>query len=208
MAHEQIERWMQPAFLHAVAIQAADATLKSAYMAQQFGWVPELSEHPENGARPQPDGMLNVLQDVYQPQGEGEPPWPLEEFQSVARSGYAVQTNVGEEGLTAEFPFYGDEPAMLTSARGAGPQTAMLMVRKNQPHPMLGNGLLMGLTLPVDGEGAETANRLNLLEATGESDCHLLGSWCVGQMGLAFATFIPYACYMPGLLDILFQRKQ
>ena len=209
MIHDQIERWMQAIFLHAVAIQAADGIAKSADFLTELYWPPPISEHPLNGPREKPDGMLRVLYDTYLPMGVEESPWKELEFEHL-RDKYqhhTAQTTSGEAGLTAEFPYSGSTPAMLISQKGESLQTALLQIRTDQPHPTMLRGCRMTLTLPIETEDPRLANELNLAESRGDSHCHLLGAWCIGPSGLSFATFIPNACYLPGLLDILFQRN-
>ena len=209
MIHDQIERWMQAIFLHTVAIQAADGFIKSGDFLMNYYWPSPISVHPFSGPRDRADGMLKVLQDVYVPTGTKASPWHQKEFELVRQKGdiLAVLATSGEEGLTAEFPYSGSAPAVLLLVKKEPLQTALLQVRTNQPHPRMGNGCLMTLTLPIDSEDPRLANELNLAEARGDSNCHLLGAWCIGPMGLTFVTFIPNACYTPGLLDLLFQRN-
>jgi len=205
--HEQIEEWTQYVFLHAVAIQAADGLMKSAQFLTELYWQPPISEHPTNGPREHPDGMLSVLQDVHIPEGIQESKWSSEELQEISGKDYSFLITGGETGFTAEWPYTGHEPAMVTTPRGEPLQTALLRPITDQSHSTMGNGCLMTLTLPITPEDPKLANQLNLDESRGDSDCHLLGAWYIGPQGLSFATFMPNGCYMPGLLNLLFQRN-
>jgi hypothetical protein len=105
-----------------------------------------------------------------------------------------------EQGLTAEFP-YGPNggPAAM------GGTSNMLRVSTDETHPRLGSGVLLRLHLreqPVDADAPLHPFALNGLEAEGESDAHLPGSWCNNPEGGApvFVSFFPNVLADPNAL--------
>ena len=194
--HEQNADWAVPLFAQASIVQVVDAQIRTEIMAKLLGGRPETTPHPLHGVRPTPDDMLNVVERVYVPLGERASLWAqTEEFEEAARmiSISGAFANGGATGVTSEFPF--------------GEDTAMVTIETRQPHPQLGNGLLVGLNLPIQLP-AERANRLavslNALETVSFVRSHFVGSWCVTEVGGSFmpvyVAFYPNAFHRPGLV--------
>jgi len=209
--HEQNVEWLKWLFMHAVAIQAAEAGGRAALLARELEGEIDVSEHPSSGQRPEPDDMLNVIRDVYYPNSQAPPPLTQREFQAALDIGPRsdVLANAGDGGLTAEFPFLGDVPAIGMAlgyrSADAAPESALLMMSIER-YPRLGYGVLARLVLPngaCDRDQAEA--RLNLAETTNWTACHLLGGWCLSNLGLTFVTFVPTAACWPGVPVFLFQ---
>ena len=75
-----------------------------------------------------------------------------------------VLATAGAGGMTAEFPFTGDLPAVVAG----GPETALLTVSSRERLPQLGSGLLLRLQLPFYSSkqlGSDLASMLNILRS-------------------------------------------
>ncbi len=204
--------WLQPLFLAAVGIQAADAHIKADGLARVLGGEPDVSAHPRSGPRRDPDDVLNVIAAVIAPAGAGLSPWTESDFTATSemRPRPWILATADASGMTAEFPFTGDLPAGIAR----GPETALLTASSTDRHPQLGAGLLLRLQLPLNvskEKGYDVAWMLNVLEATEETNTHTLGAWCLGSAPpgrpdaytVTFVSFIPAAAYRKGLLDVL-----
>jgi hypothetical protein len=146
--------------------------------------------------------MLNIIEHSYAPLGQEVPAWAnsveFEEAAAFFNKSNSFST-ADKAGLTAEFAWGENQTSMMTSVL-------------DQPHPQLGNGVLTLLHLPLSLESeasATLAGRLNQLEVNSVTRAHLLGAWCVEEVGGShtgvFVSFIPNAMYKPGLLpQILF----
>ena len=124
----------------------------------------------------------------------------------------ASLSNGSATGFTAEFPYAGPRPAVALAGSQSPVETALLQVFTDQPHPQLGSGALVVLSLPVklaadDKDGtAAYANALNFLEGTTDTGTSMLGAWCVDPTdpdSTAFVTFVPSAIARGGILENL-----
>jgi hypothetical protein len=184
----------------AMALQCADAHATAPHAAQLLGCEVDASHHPVNGPRPAPDDMLGVRALLATDEGADANCLPKEEF---ARAAEYLRINFlathGDDGLTAEFPFWGGMPMMVQWALGRNParrETSLLEVLSRQSHPCLGSGLLLLLRLPVDADrrfGAEVSRRLNAAEAAEWHPFSTLGAWCWDPhcAVVAFVSFVP-----------------
>ncbi|HZH98535.1 MAG TPA: hypothetical protein VEX38_06150, partial [Fimbriimonadaceae bacterium] len=87
-----------------------------------------------------------------------------------------------------------------------GPQVSVLEVSTDEPHSVLGHGLMFRLKLPLKFEVhkmAHCALELNKLERTEWLRSHFLGSWCCDNGILEFECFVPNVCYHPAVLESL-----
>ena len=186
--------------LNVTAMQAADAYIKIDGLCSLLKATPDESLHPTSGRRHEPDDMLNVIEQVYAPLGKGPSRFSEIDFESLAKTEAVpwVLATAGLDGLTAEFPFFGSEPAFLTLEGPA--RTALFQVNTDAPHPQLGNGVLLRLTLPVDADPVT----LNLAESQEWTAFNQLGAWFHNDRGVSFVTFIPNATFREGLLENLF----
>jgi len=204
--------WLQPLFLAAVGLQAADAHIKVDGLADLLGGKPDTSAHPQSGPRPEPDDILNVIAALFAPGGAGPSPWTAVEFKAAADMTPRpwVLATAGDDGLTAEYPLTGDLPAIVAK----GPETALFTASSTDRHPQLGSGLLLRLQLPFNvsqNDGSDIACRLNALETAEERNTHTLGAWCLGPTApgrtaahsVSFVSFIPTTAYRKGLLQVL-----
>ncbi len=207
--------WGSQLFLHAVVTQACEAERVADIAQELFGGRIAESAHPTSGARPSPDEMLTVIEKSYVPVGEGASHFGLADFEAAERAaeGISVLTNAGEEGLTAEFPYFGTKASVshLVESVGeeapSGPQTALFQAEADQRHPTYGGGCLLRLTLPLGGVTHAQAVQLNRAEALNDGEEYLvsLGAWCVGPLGLTHVCFLPNGVRMGGLVGTMLQ---
>jgi hypothetical protein len=196
--HEGIFGWMSRTLATIALLQNTDAHARAATIA--CGGTVAATPHPIGGERPEPDEILNVLPAIVLPEGAapsrfaGPAMQVAQEF--MAHMGLAGSAD--ETGLTCEVPFTGETP-FAALPPGAEPQTSLLRIFTDQPHPRLGNGALVLLQLPLEVDEdavAALANSLNLAEAAGDTGTLLLGAWCADPTSaatLAFCGFIPNA---------------
>lgn len=153
--------------------------------------------------------MVGLIDTFFIPLAEIEPPIESDIFKSaekILQSQFMVTS--GDNGLTAEFPFSGDEPACDRLMQGKpGVVTSLFMVNSVEGHPLLGRGLMMRMILPVSHgkeRGLKTAMALNGLESTEWVRCHLNGAWYVDdRSNLVFISFFPVAGLRQGELENL-----
>ena len=78
----------------------------------------------------------------------------------------------------------------------------------DQPHPSLGNGLLLLQSFPVTGksdvEGSRIALSMNRVELTERPFGYGFGSYTYRPDTLHFTCFFPNALYRPGLLPNIY----
>ena len=106
--HEETEDWVRRSFQLVTAIQAADAQIKAPVLAELTDAAVAASAHPESGARPVLDDMLNVLEHVVVPLGSGPSAWQGGQMRwttdIVRRGTFTVLATGDETGFSAEFP--------------------------------------------------------------------------------------------------------
>src|SRR5437867_1346133 len=137
--HKETLATVKNLFSCAVALQAADAHIKVDGLAQLVGGEPDASSHPMSGPRSAMDDMVNVIERLFAPLGQGPAPFTPRDFEAATRMQpaswrEAESTPSGLRALlhSADFP------------EGTG----ILEVKGNEVHPQLGNGLLMLLCVP------------------------------------------------------------
>lgn len=191
--HWQNLPWLRGLFVHAVALQAAEAWMFAANSpAELLGGEPAVTPGPQGVVRRTPDPMLAVVRDLYAPKGEKPSPWRKAEFEATARTtpNPWVRATAGDTGVTAEFPFRG--------------QTSVFQASAEEKHPWLGNGLLVTLSVPVavaDGqEPADVAAKLNWRETVDRCRSHSMGAWHADPQGFTYVAFLPAFAYRSHLL--------
>jgi hypothetical protein len=187
-AHEETEGWAGRLFKLVAAMQAADAQIKAALLAEVTGATVAATPHPLSGPRPDLDDMLNVLEQVVVPHGQGMPPWRGEDMEwttAMVRQGPNVVLAMGDEsGLTLELPFQS--------------RTSLVTVTTDAPNPQLGNGVLLLLHLPMtiaQADGVRFAAELGRREVAELTRAHHLGGWCWRDDGMHYVTFLPNVAY-------------
>lgn len=197
--HEENQQWMSRTFQMSALIQVVNAARGPGAIAETLGLVPAASAHPTSGDRPDPDEMLDALDDLP----ASDTKWGTEnEYSAVveALGGHGLLASGGGLGLTVEFPF---------GSRGgpavAGGESNLLSV-SSEPNGSLGEGLRMNLRLrrwPTDGDLQLFPPELNRLESEGGSRAHLIGSWAIDldpDSVPFFTCWLPTVVERPGLL--------
>jgi len=195
-AHEETASWVSQLLANSAILHPELASELAPSIVAMLGGEPDESAHPDNGFRDEPDDMLNVLNQLYVPHGQGESAWcNSDEFKEVAdylNTGNCFATG-DSTGLCAEFSFGED-------------QTTLLRVDSRERHPVLGSGLLFQLHLPLNQTKQEAdvlAGHLNRLEQRGGVMSHMLGSWTVKSglsVDLAYISFVPTVMYKENLI--------
>ena len=185
--------WL-PEFVARMAIlQPIIAQRYADEIAQSLNAMPDVSSDPSDPEAP-PDGILGVFDEVFIPVGKEPNRWiDCEEFASFAEQWGRSDSCFGTgdpRGLSLEAPF--------------GDDSALIRLHTDQVHPLLGNGLLATLQLPVVADEqkiAKLAAELNFMEATTWTEFPLLGCWHSRPLGdnfvAAFSMFVPNLLFQP-----------
>ena len=195
--HEQNAEWIVHYFSALSIIQPIDAQSRAEVCAEMLGGTPDTSCHPSSGVRVTHDDMLNLIDAVYRPQGREPSRWVTSgEFEQIPSMlmKYGFFSTGGKDGLSAELSF--------------GNETALIAADGGQPHPQLGNGVLLLLKLPMTLSApmaACVATDLNATDANNFAGSHLMGAWCSTEISRGrhipvFASFVPNMLFRPGLL--------
>lgn len=194
--HEQSMDWVAHLFKLVVAIQAAHANAQAELLAPLLEGKPDKTSHPSSGSRSAADEMLLINEQIVVPAGVAPSVWAGSEMADLSErwvSRFCVLGNGDETGLTQEFPFPGG--------------TSLLQVTTEEPHPALGNGMLMRLSLPErvsEAEGPGWANAMNSNELVSLTRSNFVGSWTVVNGTPTFVSFYPNAARLSdGLLTNL-----
>jgi hypothetical protein len=192
VSDQNIERAVRAAHIIA-SLQAADASAKCTGFAQLLGASPDTSGHPERGTREEGDAVLATLQVMAEL--NQQPSVPANELDLKPLEGLEprpwVLAFAGTGGMTAEFPFTNEAPAIFAAASGQPPGTALLRLSTDEDHPQLGDGVLVRLSLPITGT-VELAMALNEAEShEGADNADQVGGWCETDGTVEFVTFLP-----------------
>jgi len=190
---EQMSKWL-PDFLSAMAVlQPGDAERLAERAAEILGGRLDVSRASE-AAPSHFDDMLNMAKAVYLPKGQEDSRWGgIDEFRNIAeeygRSKFCFGI-VDSQGVALETSF--------------GPCTAMISVRSDVSHPLLGKGLHAAVHLPLMTEkmARYECMSLNYMEASIWTDIPQFSSWCPRKVGEDqfepyTGFFIPNALYRP-----------
>lgn len=139
--------------------------------------------------------------------GDEPPPWGAEDFQLTQErlDQIGIFANGGEGGLTAEFPWDAGAVSQMESliTGGERKRTSLLLLKTEESHPYLGNGLFCRLVLPISypfERAAEVVHQLNRLERAATDAPPFFGAWCAEPSSgtPTFVCFWPNAFYAPG----------
>jgi hypothetical protein len=190
--HEETFDWRLSQFVSLAVIQLA--LLEARGLEQLFrGDIPRWM-HPESGERSVPDDMLNIVEELFRPRGQGRSAFlSSEEFSSIeswVRNTPCFSAGGSEEGIAIEVPFGADD-------------TSMVHLHADQVHPTLGTGLLVTLKLRLGDPQqrlsvARVAADMNWRECEHPSQ-HQYGAWHAKDDLLAHAYFLPNAMFAPGV---------
>ncbi len=207
VVHDDNESWIVMALTVAALLQNAAAHSRAHALARVVGGVPAASMHP-GGERPDMDEVLDIPEKVLAAEGRAPSVFAGDAMSQLGdllpRLGLLGFAD--DKAFTCEVPFTGARPVAVVMASDEPPETSLLRVFTDQPHPQLGHGALIVLTPPLSfdpDQVATLANELNRLEALEFTDTALLGAWCpdpTAEGGVAHTTFLPNALRDPMLL--------
>jgi hypothetical protein len=139
--HDQNLSWTQPLLAWIGLLQVHEARLlASAADAAGIGRA-AWSAHPVTGPRSVPDELTTIVRLVVLPRGEQPSAFAgpdMEECLAFLQRPQVVLATGDGKGVTAELPF--------------GSRTSLTRLLPGAEHPLLGWGLLVLLSLPVDGD--------------------------------------------------------
>lgn len=209
----------------AAVLQNSSAHTRAHTIAEMCGAVPDSTDHPSSGQRPEMDDLLHVPERLVVPEGRkpsrfaGPPIKMLLDFLTYQ----GIPGRTSETELNCVVPFADPQTAMAMTApvmdgRGEGPPMSHVQILTDVAHPGVGNGALVLMSIPVSEAPEkvnEIANNLNTLESDWDSRVPLLGAWCPDptskdQTRLAFCSFIPNLVARDGMLEnqVFYQRNR
>lgn len=192
---DQLE-WLPP-FLAAMAImQPISAEAHASTLCALLGG--RVAYAPRNRVREPVRRILGIATDLYVPAGVAPSWWSdTDEFERFANTYGRRDRCFGfgqRDMMTLETPF--------------GSNSALLSFLSSQPHPQLGNGLLVSIQLPFrstsEAEIADKAALLNCWETIRSTGIPQLGCWHSRMLDdesyeLAHTTFVPNKLAQPGI---------
>lgn len=192
--HQRKCSWMPALLSTAVVLQLAEAEQLAGQLAAACRAEPATCGHPETGIRPTPHPTARLVAQLFIPAGVMPCKWPAEEFEGVFHTCLqhppSVRAALGGLGFIVEFL--------------SGEVSSQMQATGDFSHVSYGNGLHLRQSFPTRHlspvEGADLALRLNAVELTRRPTGYGFGSYWHSGDQLHFATFLPNACYRPGLL--------
>jgi hypothetical protein len=203
--------WYEPLyhlFSHAATLQICQAEKWADVLAAELGAETAASAHPEGGARPEPDEMLNWIGYSW-----SRPEWVIGSYELIplveplaemletgldlARGEGADELDVWPAGYSFPLhnPWNEQNPFRATVASAIW-------------HPDLGPGARLQITAPFDlgQSAAEFANLLN--SAPTRPQAGLIGAWWTSSGQLGFTGFLPQLLLGPLLAREEFRDEQ
>ncbi|MBS1716041.1 MAG: hypothetical protein JST30_17070 [Armatimonadetes bacterium] len=191
------QEWLKRTFASAVALQMSQAHEMARRLSALFHATLATSAHPHVGFRVEPDPLIADPGRGTLTSGDPQSVWTTDP--SWQQAGWVMEREARRfellpgSGLRAEFDWV-----------CGGQDSMVLEIRTDEPHPVLGHGLHVTLSVPmhlsVDAIGHLVLD-LNTYEKTEYKRCHTLGSWCGHQGKLAFREFVPNGLYAPEYLE-------
>lgn len=205
----------------AAVLQNSSAHTRAHAIAEMCGGVPDSTDHPSSGQRPEMDDLLNVPERLVIPEGRkpsrfaGPPIKNLLDFLTYQ----GIPGRTSETELNCMVPFADPQTtmAMMTAVMdgsGEGPPMSHVQILTDVAHPGVGNGALVLMSIPVSEAPEkvnEIANNLNALESDWDSRVPLLGAWCPDPTSTdQTRSFIPNLIARDGLLEnqVFYQRSR
>lgn len=202
--HEGIGNWVLPLTIGSAYAQLAAVNSAREDVERVFGGKWHHNNRPMRGPASCNHERVDGWNTECVDEGRNDSAWAgtgefAEAVASLRRAD--VVATLANEALTAEFPFAaGSTPGVATRDGRAG--LVRFEMDINAPHAVYGNGLSTRLNLPLSLPD-ELAHRLcaalNLLETQEFTRSCFVGSWCVGDGGIVFMSFIPNILYVPGM---------
>lgn len=202
--HEETLQWRAQQFGALAILQLCLAESETTWLAVKTGGRVAVAAHPSSGARKEPDDMLNVLDGVFAPSG-----WQVSRFadkfeleaiaEMTRHSSNAASLGADETGLSLEVSY--------------GEGTSLTILKTDEPHRRLGQGLTVRMSLPnivAPDDGDRIASVLNSHEAIGSANTSHHGAWCWDEWPttgrcLAYHLFMPNVMHRQGISqDVVF----
>jgi hypothetical protein len=199
-AHSQNLGWVKRHFLMAASLQVSSAQMMADLSIKMFrGSEVDISPHPDNGYREEPDDLVNLLESHYIRRDNYAPIIDIGIFQEAVDMLLPdVQAKVERNGLTVKIPFFITNPEIVQPAQKRPEiETFTFRIDSEKQHPLLGRGLMMCLKVPPSFSskyGLVIARMSNVLEIVDRIPCHINGAWKVdARSRLTYTTFLPIA---------------
>lgn len=203
--HEGTKGWLPSYFARVAILQAVEAQFRADRLVAMLGGKADRSSPPAS-ATASADRMLDVDEALIVSDGRQPSKWiGTGEFEQIVADWGRWDSGFGkafEAGLGIETPF--------------GHTSAILVLKADEPHPRLGNGLVAFLKIPCVSElqtAQALAIELNYLESSvwSKSGMQFIGNWGVDEWGVkgepgyapVFSCFIPNQLYQRGLAETL-----
>lgn len=182
--------WLRKTFAAAVALQVAEANEMGHRLAHLLHAVPATSSHPNAGLRDHASPIVSSAYGFFAGSGQNasrwldQPEWKQSSW-VMEREASSFEVELGQR-MVGTYPW------------NCGEGHIEVQIRTDEPHPKVGNGLHLTLTIPMEisMEGiGHLVLELNALERDEYKRCHTLGSWCEHDGKLAYRTFVPNCLY-------------
>ena len=195
--YDAISSWMNPLISMAAVLQISRARILTPIMAEKFNAEQALSGPPGRGLRPEPDELVDIVDELVRPLGDQPSRWAMEEFQETVdlcmQEPPALDSDTFDCGFAVAFP-YSDQQSDCN-------------VTTYSSH-LYGNGIEVIQAFPFscnsEAEGARLAFSMNKKELTEKPLGYGFGSYFYLEDELLFRSFLPNAVYRPGLLPNIY----
>ncbi len=191
------EEWVKRVFLGAVGLQLSEAEHTAKHLAHDLNVSPASSAHPTAGMRNSSHPLVEADERFFKPWGTQPSKWiggtEWEDARQAIRRVCVRCSTDDSSFLEGEFEWH----------HGFPNDVIKFIATTDTPHPLLGNGLSLRLTVPAnmpEGSRAHLALALNDMERQEWNWCHDVGSYCCRGVDFGFDCFIPNISYAPGAL--------
>lgn len=175
-------------FAAATALQVVEAHAEAGLLAQGSGGALARDAHPTNGRRTTPSELLAVD--------------AIPAIHGTAPSRWAdgsIPESIGTLERARIIPHATTTPEEVSLVLPFGPYTALFQASTRRPHPLLGNGLEVRLTLPAGVSGiADAAFALDVAQQEHDpgigarlARAHRMGAWVADQGVIRHLAFYP-----------------
>ena len=185
--HKDVKDFIELYFMLSSLIQNIEAHIMAPMYAETLSAKVDISAHPSNGKRNEPDDMLGILEDFVRPKGEEISLWIGEEMNELRSqiNNSPKWFSMGDDtSLSAEFPYPGE--------------TSLMNFNTSEQNPRMGNGLLITIRTRKGVVDTKTALDWNYQDHYGDKITQNIGSWSVADTGLAYVSFIPNVMFRRG----------
>lgn len=190
--------WRPKHIARIALLQLYIAELDADALAASVGGRVFAQEDPTGGGREEATVQMNACWSAVKAEsGTTSRFTGLAEYQAIAaksRNSDIATLGATAHGIALEVPF--------------GDDTTLILVKADEPHPLLGPGLGVFTSLPIPHSDAEQVAKvvasLNNLEHNGVAVVPHVGAWGKREVGrlrvAAYSTFLPNAFFLPGIV--------